>query len=116
MEMTREIWNELEYYERAWKLYLIMHFLNDESAYYSGWLYIWPDGETYEQCMDDFNDKESYEELERSFKGHYSDEEIHSAGLYSNKPIPKSVISDAHFWDKELGLPEIEVIKPVRIF
>lgn len=110
--MTKQQWDKLPYYIRAWKLYLIMYYLNDESAYYSGWLYIWPDGETYEQCIDDFNDKESYDELERSFIGHYSDEEVHEGGLFSSKGVPEEVVEAAHMWDKQLGLEPIEVIKP----
>ena len=109
--MNKEEWNELEPYERAWTLYLIMHYMNDESAYYSGWLYIWPDGETYEACMDDFGTEESYKELERSFIGHYSDKEIHDAGLYSCRGVPKSVIKDAHYWDEVLGLKPIEEVR-----
>lgn len=109
--MTKQEWENLENYKKAWKLYLIIRYMNDESAYYSGWLYIWPDGETYEQCMNDFESDEAYQDLERSFKAHYSDEEIHEAGLYSCKGVPQEVIEAAHYWDKELGLPPIEVVK-----
>ena len=110
--MTKEDWNDLEYFERAWKLGMIMKYMNNEEAYYgSGWLYIWPDGETWEQCYDDFNTEEAYQELEDSFKRHYGDEEYHGDGLYSHRGVPKSVIKDAHFWDKELGLKPIEIIK-----
>ena len=110
--MNQEEWDDLELYERAWKLGMIMKYMNDEEAYYgSGWLYIWPDGETYEQCMYDFNDKESYEELEESFIRHYSDKEAHEAGLYSMRGVPKTVIKDAHFWDAKLGLTPIEILK-----
>ena len=109
--MNKEEWEELEYYERAWKLGLIMKYMNDEEAYYSGWLYIWPDGETWEQCVEDFGSEESYKELERSFKAHYSEPESHEAGLYSHRGVPKSVVRDAHYWDEVLGLPPIEVVK-----
>lgn len=110
--MTKEQWEELEYGERAWKLSRIMIYMNDEEAYYSGWLYIWPDGETWEECMEDFKDEESYKDLEKSFISHYGDKEIHRGGLFSNKGVPKSIIEDAHYWDEQLGLPLIEVIKP----
>ena len=110
--MTDEEWEELEYYERAWKLGLIMMYMNDEEAYYgSGWLYIWPDGEKWEECVSDFGTKEAYKELEDSFKRIYGFEEYHENGLYSHRGVPKSVIKDAHYWDQKLGLSPIEIIK-----
>ena len=109
--MNKEEWEKLTYGERAWLLGEIMIYLNDESGYYSGWLYIWPDGENWEQCMDDFGDEESYKELEEAFIPRYSDEEIHEAGLYSRKPIPTAVVDAAHYWDSVLGLEPIELIK-----
>ena len=109
--LKEEEWNDLTNGEKAWMLGQIMAHMNDEEAYYSGWLYIWPDGETWEQCMDDFGDDESYDELERSFINHYSDKEAHEAGLYSHKDIPKSIIKAAHYWDEHLGLDRIVVLK-----
>lgn len=109
--MNQKQWDKLTYGEKAWKLGLIMQYMNDESAYYSGWLYIWPDGESYSACLDDFRDEESYKELEQSFINHYSDEESHDGGLYSCKGIPTEVIEAAHFWDKKLKLPKIKIIK-----
>jgi hypothetical protein len=110
--MIKENWNNLTNGEKAWMLGQIMHYMNDEEVYYcSGWLYIWPDGETYEQCMDDFESDEAYKELEESFITHYSDEEAHDAGLYSSRRIPTLVIEAAHYWDEQLGLEPIEVIK-----
>lgn len=109
--MTKQEWDNLDYYDRAWRLSMIMRYMNDEEAYYSGWLYIWPDGETYEECMDDFNDEESYKELEDSFICHYSDKESHEGGLYSCRGVPKAVIIDAHMRDEVLGLKPIEVIE-----
>ena len=109
--MSEEDWNDLSNGEKAWMLGQIMIHMNDEEAYYSGWLYIWLDGETWEQCMDDFNSDEAYQELEDSFIGHYSDEEAHDAGLYSHKDILKSIIKAAHYWDKRLGLEPIVVLK-----
>ena len=104
-------WDKLPYYQRAWKLSLIMQCMNNEDAYYSGWLYIWPDGETYEQCMRDFGDKESYEELERSFIAYYSDEEYHNDGLCTfGGEVPEEVVKDAHMWDEALGLSPIAVL------
>jgi len=109
--MTKEQWNRLTFGERAWKLGLVMQYMNDEEAYYSGWLYIWPDGETYISCLEDFRDEESYKELEESFIRHYSEKEAHEAGLFSRRGVPVEVIDIAHFWDDQLGLPHIEEIK-----
>lgn len=104
-------WDKLPYYQRAWRLSLIMKNMNNEEAYFGGWIYIWPDGETYEQCMRDFGDKESYEELEESFIAHYSDEEYHNDGLCTFcGDVPEEVIKDAHMWDEALGLSPIKVL------
>lgn len=105
--MDKKQWDSLPCYDRAWRLYLIMRYMNNEDAYYSGWLYIWPDGSTYEDCMYYFDDEESYKELEDSFKRHYSVEEIHEDGLFSSNGVPQSVIEDAHMWDEILGLKPI---------
>lgn len=104
-------WDRLTNGEKAWKLGLIMQYMNDEEAYYSGWLYIWPDGESYQACLDDFRDDESYKELEESFIAHYSDLEAHDAGLYSHKGVPTEVIDAAHYWDNRLNLKEILILK-----
>ena len=110
--MNKQEWNRLTNGEKAWKLGLIMRYMNDESAYYeSGWLYIWPDGETYDACLDDFADEENYKDLEESFRAHYSDEESHDAGLYSHRGVPTEVVDAAHFWDEQLGLSPIKIIK-----
>ena len=105
-------WEKLPYWERAWRLGQIMIYMNNEEAYYnSGWLYIWPDGETQSGCKDDFDNEESYKDLERSFRNHYSDAEYHGDGLYGFKGVPLQVVEDAHLWDKILNLKPIEVIK-----
>ena len=109
--MNKTQWNNLSFGEKAWKLGLVMQYMNDEEAYYSGWLYIWPDGETYQDCLYDFEDEENYKDLERSFIAHYSDKEAHNAGLYSCRGVPNEVIEVAHFWDDQLGLKRIEVVK-----
>ena len=105
------------YGEKAWMINRILSHMNDEEAYYSGWLYIWPDGESYEECLEDFKDKEDYEDLERSFINHYSDSEAHEAGLYRPRYSDASdaewekIIEAAHEWDKKLGLDPIKVIQ-----
>ncbi len=109
--MNREQWDKLPNYDKAWRLNQIISYMNDEEAYYSGWLYIWPDGETYEECKDHFEDDESYKDLEESFKLHYGGKEEHKGGLYSHRGVPEQVVEDAHFWDEKLGLEPIEVIK-----
>lgn len=109
--MNKEQWEQLSYDERAWRLNLIISHMNDEEAYYSGWLYIWPDGETREDCKYDFEDEDSYKDLEESFILHYSEKESHKAGLYSCRGVPESIVEDAHFWDEVLGLEPIQIIK-----
>lgn len=109
--MNKEQWNNLKNYDKAWRLNQIIMYLNDEEAYYSGWLYIWPDGETYEDCKYDFEEDDSYKDLEESFKYHYSRKSTHNGGLYSSRGVPEQVIEDAHMWDEILGLKPIEVVK-----
>lgn len=111
--MNKQDWERLTFGERAWKLGLIMRYMNNEELYYeSGWLYIWPDGELYSMCLEDFRDEENYRELERSFISHYSNKEYHGDGLFSCKGVPTEVVDAAHYWDEVLGLEPIEVIKP----
>lgn len=106
--MTIENWCELEYYERAFMLGRLMSYMNNEDAYYyTDWLYIWPDGETFEGCVDDFGDKESYDELEKTFIRIYGDEEYHDDGLFSFSHIAKSILDVAHMFDNALGLKPI---------
>lgn len=110
--MTKQDGERLSFGERAWKLGLIMQYMNNEEAYYgSGWLYIWPDGESYPMCLEDFRDEEFYKELEESFIRHYSDKEYHGDGLFASKGVPIEVLDVAHYWDEVLGLPPIEEIK-----
>ncbi len=105
-----ETWDKLPCYDRAWRLNEIISHMNDEEAYYGGWLYIWPDGETYSQCVEDFDTEENYKELEESFIRRYSDQEFHEAGLYSFKTVPQQVVEDAHMWDEVLNLSPIKIL------
>lgn len=91
-----------EYAKKAWMLGQIMQSMNDESAYYGSWLYIWPDDETMEDCEYDFGDEISYNELEASFIPKYK--RCHSGGLFN---ASKDVVDAAHEWDKKLGLEPI---------
>lgn len=112
-EDQKPILDEENYGDKAWKLNKIIMGMNNEGAYYeSGWLYIWPDGETYEQCLEDFGDKESFDELEALFVSIYSyndpnDEEnnYHEDGLYNVEP---EIVALAHEYDQKLGLKPIE--------
>lgn len=49
--------------DRAWLMNQVISNLNDEDAYYSDWLNYWPDAESKSECMKDFEDKESFDEL-----------------------------------------------------
>ena len=95
------------YGDMAWKLNEIISHMNDEGAYYnSAWLYIWPDGEDYEGCCADFGNKESYEDLEKTFKSVYKS--YHKGGLYN---VSEETLKLANEWDDKLGLPHIADVK-----
>ena len=115
MERENESLNEatlkemigLPYHVLCWKLYELMSSMNDENAYMH-FIYVWPDGETKEQCEQDFNTKSEYEELldlaERIYKGYHDD------GLFIPNPEKeKEVIELAHEFDKKLGLEPITI-------
>jgi hypothetical protein len=91
--------------KKAWEMGQIIAKMNNEEAYYSsGWLYTWPDGETYADCLADFGeDDESYADLEAEFKRVYT--EYHDDGLYK---APNAILLAARAYDKEFGLPPIE--------
>lgn len=94
---------KLPYGVLAWKLGEVMMAMNNEEAYYGGWLYIWPDGETKDQCMEDFGDKESYEELRQTFEKYYK--AYHDDGLYTTR---QDIVDYAHQIDNKLGLEPIK--------
>ena len=101
---------KLPYHVLAWKLNEIIASMNHEGAYYdSGWLYIWPDGETQEDCREDFNDKESYEELRELFEKVYK--RYHKDGLYTND---QRIVDYAHAVDQKLGLEPIQNLGKVK--
>lgn len=112
--MTKEKWEMLTNGEKAWMLNQIISTMNNEEAYYDGWLYIWPDGESYEQCLEDFADEENYKDLERAFASRYSYEEYHEAGLFRSKGVPEEIIKAAYFWDAKLGLKPIQVLQLIE--
>ncbi len=101
---------KLPYHVLAWKLNEIIASMNHEGAYYdSGWLYIWPDGETQEDCREDFNDKESYEELRELFEKVYK--RYHKDGLYTSD---QRIVDYAHAVDQKLGLEPIQNLGKVK--
>ena len=106
-----EKWNALTNGEKAWMLNQIIAHMNNEEAYYDGWLYIWPDGESFEECLEHFGEDEDYKELEKEFIYRYSNKEYHNDGLYANSRTPNEVIEAAQYWDAKLKLPLICVLK-----
>lgn len=48
--------NKMSRGEQAYAMNEVISSLNDEEAYYSGWIKFWPDGETIEGAREDFDD------------------------------------------------------------
>ena len=94
----------------AWMMNKVISAMNNEEAYYGSWLYIWPDGESREECEYDFSDDESFEELKAEFIDTYK--EYHEDGLYA---ADEETEAYAHKWDERLGLKPIDNIKRVRV-
>ena len=117
--------DKVDYGHKAWLLNEIISSMNDETAYYdTEWLYIWPDGESYEDCIEDFGDKQSFKELENTFLSiyQYNDAEdgedpedaeynFHRDGLYN--PTQEAV-DLAHQYDRKLGLSPIKVLGTIK--
>ena len=117
--------DKIDYGHKAWLLNEIISSMNDETAYYdTEWLYIWPDGESYEECIEDFGDKQSFKELENTFLSiyQYNDAEdgedpedaeynFHRDGLYN--PTQEAV-DLAHQYDRKLGLSPIKVLGTIK--
>ena len=98
-----------KYAEEAWMMNRVISAMNNEEAYYSSWLYIWPDGETREDCAYDFGDADSLSDLEQTFNRIYK--HYHADGLYAAEP---DVLAYAHQTDSKLGLAKIENIEAVK--
>ena len=94
---------KLPYHVLAWKLFEVAASMNDEEAYYNNFAYVWPDGETRDQCKKDFNDAESYNELKDCFERMYK--AYHKDGLYTNR---QDILDYAHKIDAKLGLEPIK--------
>ena len=62
--------NKMSRGEQAYAMNEVISSLNDERAYYSNWLYFWPDGETLEEAREDFDDysDEDWKTFVRLFK------------------------------------------------
>lgn len=97
--------------EEAWMMNRVIASMNNEEAYYGSWLYLWPDGETKEECAYDFGDREAFEELKDKFIRTYK--HYHADGLYNAEP---EVVEYAHMMDGRLGLAKIENLGPVESF
>ena len=99
---------EVDYGKQAWLLNEIISSFNNEGAYYStGWLYIWPDGCSREDCNYYFGNESDYKDLEDSFKRVYKSS-YRKDGFYK-KPSPEA-LELAHKFDTELGLPAMEIL------
>ena len=95
--------------EEAWMMNRVISAMNNEDAYYGSWLYIWPDGESREECAYDFGDQESFDELQETFLNTYK--HYHADGLYDAAP---EVVEYAHMIDSKLGLAKIENIPHIK--
>ena len=95
--------------EEAWMMNRVISAMNNEDAYYGSWLYIWPDGESREECAYDFGDQESFDELQETFLKTYK--YYHADGLYDAAP---EVVEYAHMIDSKLGLAKIENIPHIK--
>ena len=62
--------NKMSRGEQAYAMNEVVSSLNDEGAYYSNWLYFWPDGATPEEAREDFDDysDEDWKTFVRLFK------------------------------------------------
>lgn len=62
--------NKMSRGEQAYAMNEVISSLSDEGAYYSNWLYFWPDGETLEEAREDFDDysDEDWKTFVRLFK------------------------------------------------
>ena len=109
LEESLDEGTNLPYGVLAWNLHQLICSLSDERAW-GTWISLFPDGETKEQCMVDFGDKGSYNELkelaEKLYKRH------HKYGLFTDD---EKVIELAHQFDKKLGLEPIDVISPKKL-
>lgn len=89
--------------KQAWKMNQVILAMNNEGAYYgSGWLYVWPDGSDYSECLEYFGDDESFKELSslyyKVFKNHYKD------GLYNPIKVGPDALDFANETLKKLKI------------
>lgn len=94
------------YAQLAWGLNQIISSMNNEEAYFGCWLNLWPDGESWEDCKNDFSNAEDYQELEDLFVKVY--ETYHDDGLFE---ATLETVQAAHAWDNTLYLDPIENIE-----
>lgn len=90
----------------AWLMNKVVMGMNNEDAYYEDWIWLWPDGETREECEYDFSDDEAFNELKELFIDVYK--KYHSDDLYD---VDEETLEYAHKWDELLGLRPIKDLK-----
>lgn len=96
----------------AWLMNKVISSMNNESAYMS-WIYLWPDGETFELCQEDFGEnEENFNELVKKFERLYK--KYHNDGLYLRKE-DNEIIEFAEQMDSKFGLEPIEIIKKYEL-
>lgn len=105
-EYIHEAKKRTNYAEEAWLMNNVISGINNEEAYFSSWLYIWPDGCSKDECEYYFGNAEDFEELKQEFIDTYK--AYHSDGLFD---VDKETLEYARKWDVILGLPEIEHLR-----
>lgn len=72
---------KLSHAQEAWLMNQVISLMNNEGAYYSsGWLYIWPDECSFEECKEYFSEDESFNELKEYYLEVF--EEFYGDGFY----------------------------------
>jgi len=81
--------------KQAWKMNQVISAMNNEDAYYgSGWLYVWPDGSDYSECLEYFGDDESFKELRTLYREVFKD--YYKDGLYNPEKVGPDALEFAN--------------------
>lgn len=81
--------------KQAWKMNQVILAMNNEDAYYgSGWLYVWPDGSDYSECLEYFSDDESFKELRTLYRDVFKD--YYKDGLYNPEKVGPDALEFAN--------------------
>lgn len=94
--------NELA--SEAWLMNKVIESMNNEEAYYGGWLYTWPDGETEKDCQQHFGEQEDFDDLRKAFIDTYK--AYHADGLFEPD---RETIEYARKQDSILNLRPIDI-------